>query len=164
VNVGSKEQSKQWMHTHSPNKPNTFKETSACQKADGDYFLGQERSANGGIHAERGTMSEVYCETLKKNSVGPYRTKGVDETWVSFVNVITKEQSKQWMHTHSPNKPNTFKETLSACQKADGDYFLGQERSANGGIHAARGTMSEVYCKTLKKNCVGPYRTKGVEC
>jgi hypothetical protein len=28
-----------------------------------------------------------------------------DETWVSFVNVETKEQSKQWMHTHSPNKP-----------------------------------------------------------
>jgi hypothetical protein len=27
-----------------------------------------------------------------------------DETWVSFVNIETKEQSKQWMHTHSPNK------------------------------------------------------------
>jgi hypothetical protein len=23
-----------------------------------------------------------------------------DETWVSFVNVETKEQSKQWMHTY----------------------------------------------------------------
>jgi hypothetical protein len=29
-----------------------------------------------------------------------------DETWVSILNVETKEQSKQWMHTHSPNKPN----------------------------------------------------------
>jgi hypothetical protein len=28
-----------------------------------------------------------------------------DKTWVSFVNVETNEQSKQWMHTHSPNKP-----------------------------------------------------------
>jgi hypothetical protein len=28
-----------------------------------------------------------------------------EETWVSFVNVETKEQSRQWMHTHSPNKP-----------------------------------------------------------
>jgi hypothetical protein len=30
-----------------------------------------------------------------------------DETWVSFVNIETKEQSKQWIHTHiySPNKP-----------------------------------------------------------
>jgi hypothetical protein len=23
-----------------------------------------------------------------------------DETWISFVNVETKEQSKQWMYTH----------------------------------------------------------------
>jgi hypothetical protein len=35
------------------------------------------------------------------------------ETWVSFVNVETKEQSKQWMHIHSPNKPHKFKQTLS---------------------------------------------------
>jgi hypothetical protein len=28
-----------------------------------------------------------------------------DETWLSFVNVESKEQSKQWMHTHSPDKP-----------------------------------------------------------
>jgi hypothetical protein len=32
-----------------------------------------------------------------------------DETWLSFMNVGTKEQSKQWMHTHSPNKPKKFK-------------------------------------------------------
>jgi hypothetical protein len=36
-----------------------------------------------------------------------------DETWVQFVNADTKEQSKQWMHTHSPNKPKKFKQTLS---------------------------------------------------
>jgi hypothetical protein len=59
-----------------------------------------------------------------------------DETWVSFVNVETKDQSKQLMHTHSPDKPKTFKQTLSACQKADGSCFLGQKRSADGGIHA----------------------------
>jgi hypothetical protein len=35
------------------------------------------------------------------------------ETWVSFVNVETKEQSKQWMHTHSPNKPRKFKQSLN---------------------------------------------------
>jgi hypothetical protein len=33
-----------------------------------------------------------------------------DETWLSFLNVETKEQSKQWMHTHSPHKPKKFKE------------------------------------------------------
>jgi hypothetical protein len=30
-----------------------------------------------------------------------------------------------------------FKQMLTACQKADGSYFLGQERSADGGIRAA---------------------------
>jgi hypothetical protein len=28
-----------------------------------------------------------------------------DETWVSSMYVGTKEQSKQWMHTRSQNKP-----------------------------------------------------------
>jgi hypothetical protein len=74
------------------------------------------------------------------------------------VNVETKKQSKQWMHTHSPNKPKKFKQTF-ACQKADGSCFLGQERTAYGGIHATRDTMSGVYCETLKKK-----RTKGMEC
>jgi hypothetical protein len=37
-----------------------------------------------------------------------------DDTWVSFVNVETKEQSKQWMYTHPPNKLKKFKQTLSA--------------------------------------------------
>jgi hypothetical protein len=50
-----------------------------------------------------------------------------DRTWVSFVIDDIKKQSKQWMHTHSPNKPKKFKQT-SACQKADGNCFLGQER------------------------------------
>jgi hypothetical protein len=51
-----------------------------------------------------------------------------DETWLSFVNVETKEQSKQWMHTHSQNKHKNFKQMLSPCQKADGNCFLGQDR------------------------------------
>jgi hypothetical protein len=31
-----------------------------------------------------------------------------DETWVSSANAETKEQSKQWMRTHSPNMPKKF--------------------------------------------------------
>jgi hypothetical protein len=60
-----------------------------------------------------------------------------DVTWVSFVNVETKEQSKQWMHTHSPNKSKKFKH-MSACQETDDNCFLGQERSAYGGICAIK--------------------------
>jgi hypothetical protein len=37
-----------------------------------------------------------------------------DETWVSFVNVKTKDNLKQWMHKHSPNKPKKFKQMLVA--------------------------------------------------
>jgi hypothetical protein len=36
------------------------------QKADGNCFLGQERGADGGIHAARDHLSSVFCETLKK--------------------------------------------------------------------------------------------------
>jgi hypothetical protein len=39
------------------------------------------------------------------------------------VNVETKEQSKQWMLIHSPNKPKKLKQMLSACQKFDGNVF-----------------------------------------
>jgi hypothetical protein len=37
-----------------------------------------------------------------------------DEACDSFVNVETKEQSKQWMHTHSPSKLERFKQMLSS--------------------------------------------------
>jgi hypothetical protein len=33
------------------------------------------------------------------------------ETWVSFVNVEIKEQSKHWMHTDLPDKLKEFKQT-----------------------------------------------------
>jgi hypothetical protein len=61
-----------------------------------------------------------------------------DETCGLFMNVKTKEQSKQRMRTHSPNKLKKIKQTLSACQKPGGNCFLVQERSADGGIHATR--------------------------
>jgi hypothetical protein len=64
------------------------------------------------------------------------------ETWVSFLNVETREQSKQWMHTHLPKKLKKFKRTLSACQKADGSCFLGEERSSDGGSYAKRTTTT----------------------
>jgi hypothetical protein len=55
----------------------------------------------------------------------------------------------QWIHTHSPNKPKKkFRQTSSACQKADGSCFLGEERSADSGTHAIRGqnTARSVLC------------------
>jgi hypothetical protein len=88
-----------------------------------------------------------------------------DETWVSFVNAETNEQSKQWMHMHSPKKLTKFSQTLSTSKLRDQNRFLRQERGADGGIHAIRdhNNVTSVLRKT-KKNCVGPFRTKGVDC
>jgi hypothetical protein len=86
-----------------------------------------------------------------------------DETWVTFVNVETKKQSKNWMYIHSPNKLGKLKQTLSACHKADGNSFLGQGRSSDGGIHARDHNVKSVLRNT-KKNCVRRFRTNGVEC
>jgi hypothetical protein len=68
VNVETKEQLKQWVHAHSPNKAKKFKQTSACQKADGNCFLGQERSAYGGIHAtkDHNDVRRILQSTKKK--------------------------------------------------------------------------------------------------
>jgi hypothetical protein len=67
VNVETKEQSKQWMHTHSPNKPKRFKQTSVCQKADGNCFLGQEGMLVVELMQQGTTItSQAYCERLKK--------------------------------------------------------------------------------------------------
>jgi hypothetical protein len=80
------------------------------------------------------------------------------------VNVETKEQSKQWMHTHSPSKPEKLKQT-SAYQKADGICFLGQERSSDGGIYASRDCSNiRSVLQDTTKDCLGSFREKGVEC
>jgi hypothetical protein len=53
-----------------------------------------------------------------------------DGTWVSFVNVETKEQSKQWVHTCSPYKPKHFKQMLSARNLLALFSGTGKERSS----------------------------------
>jgi hypothetical protein len=88
-----------------------------------------------------------------------------DETRDSFVNVEIKEQPNYWMHTHSPHKPKTFNRTLSACQKAEATVFW--ERKGVPMVEFLRkGTKMtlDVYVETHKKNCIGPFRTNGVEC
>jgi hypothetical protein len=48
-------------------------------------------------------MTLTFLERYHKNgdeSVSRIIQVTGGETWVSFVNVETKEQSKQWIHTH----------------------------------------------------------------
>jgi histone-lysine N-methyltransferase SETMAR len=73
-----------------------------------------------------------------------------DETWVKFANVETKEQSRQWMHTHSLLKPRKLKQLsdrkLMATVSWDRKGVLLIE-------FMEPGTMitSETYCETLNK-------------
>jgi hypothetical protein len=74
---------------------------------------------------------------------------------VSLVYAETREQSKQWMHIYSPNMLKKLNKNLSSCQRADETCFLGQERSADGGIHATKdhNNIRSVLQNTKKTTC-----------
>jgi hypothetical protein len=64
--------------------------------------------------------------------------------------VETKEQSKQWMHTHSPNKLKKFKQT--SARKLVAALFWGRKGVKMVEFMQQRTTiLSEMYCKTSKK-------------
>jgi hypothetical protein len=67
------------------------------------------------------------------------------------MNVETKEQSKQWMHTHSPDKPKKFKQMLSA-RKLMAAVFLDRKRVMMVEFMQQGTTiLSEVYCMQNNK-------------
>jgi hypothetical protein len=73
-----------------------------------------------------------------------------DETLVLFVKVKTKEQSKQWMLTHSPNKLKKFKQTLSG-RKLVAAVLWDRKRVMIVEFMQQEITItSQVYCRTLK--------------
>jgi hypothetical protein len=78
------------------------------------------------------------------------------------VYVETKEQSKEWMHTHSPNKLKKFKQTSTRKLRATVFWAMKGVLMVK---FMQQGTTitSEVYCKTVK-TCIGPFRMKGAEC
>jgi hypothetical protein len=66
VNVETKEQSKQWMHTHSPDKPKQFKQTSP-RKLMASVLWDRKGVLMVEFMQQRTTAtSEVNCEALKK--------------------------------------------------------------------------------------------------
>jgi hypothetical protein len=67
------------------------------------------------------------------------------------MNVETKEQSKQWMDTHSQNKPKKFEQTLSA-RKLMGTVSWDRKGALMVEFMQQGTTVtSEVYCETLKR-------------
>jgi hypothetical protein len=74
-----------------------------------------------------------------------------DETWVSFVNVETKEHSKHWMHTHSSKKPKHCKHALCA-RKLVAAVFWDRKGGLMVKVTQQETTItSQVYCRTLKE-------------
>jgi hypothetical protein len=73
-----------------------------------------------------------------------------DETWLSFVNFETKEQSNHWIHIHSPKKLKKLKQT--SARKLMATVLWGRK-----GVlmveFKQQGTtiMSEVYCEKTRK-------------
>jgi hypothetical protein len=107
---------------------------------------------------------ERYLEDDDENLNHIVRVTG-DETWVSFVNVETKEQSKQWMHTHSPNKSIKFKQTQSVRKLMTGVFWDTKGVLMVEFMQQGTTVTSEVYCKTQKKNYVRPaIQNKDLEC
>jgi hypothetical protein len=68
-----------------------------------------------------------------------------DETWVSFVNVELKEQSKQWMHTYSSNKPEKFRKLMATVFWGKKEVLMVEF------MQQGATTTSEVYCRDTKK-------------
>jgi hypothetical protein len=66
VNVETKGQSKQWMHAQSPNKLNQFKQILSARKLIATVFWDRKGVLMVDFMQQGSTMSEVYCETLKK--------------------------------------------------------------------------------------------------
>jgi hypothetical protein len=72
-----------------------------------------------------------------------------EETWVSFVNVEIKQQSKQWMYTHSPHKPTKLKHT-SARKVMAALFWVRKGELMVEFTQQGTSVTSEVHCETQK--------------
>jgi hypothetical protein len=66
------------------------------------------------------------------------------------LNVETKEQSKQWMNTHSPHKPKKFKQTLPARKPVATVFWTRKGALMVEFMQQGTAVMSDVYRETLK--------------
>jgi hypothetical protein len=53
-----------------------------------------------------------------------------------MLNVETKEQSKQWMHTHSQNEPKILNQHCLPARKLIAAVFWDGKGAADGGFYA----------------------------
>jgi hypothetical protein len=75
VNVETKEQPKQWMHAHSPNKMKNFKQM--CARKLMAAVLWDRKGVLMVEFMQQGT-TVVYCETIKKTALGHSERKALN--------------------------------------------------------------------------------------
>jgi hypothetical protein len=68
-----------------------------------------------------------------------------------FMNDETKEQSKKWVHTYSPNTPEKRKQTLPAGKLLAALFWVWKEVLKVEFMQQGTIIMSEVFYETLKK-------------
>ncbi|GBM48072.1 hypothetical protein AVEN_34396-1 [Araneus ventricosus] len=87
-----------------------------------------------------------------------------DETWVHYETEETKEQSKQWMHSHSPSrKPVKFKRTFSTqklCLQCFGNVKVFSWWNS---CHVAQPSL-QLRTARLYNVFEGQFRTREEEC
>jgi hypothetical protein len=135
------------------------------------------------LHAKNMSAAEIHRELCKavygQNMIG----EGTVRQWRRMfkygrTNVHDEERSVRPaicsddfvqsgdQNIHQTNRKSLNKLSLSAGKLMDCNCFLGQERSTVGGIRETRdhNNIRRVLRNTQKKNCVGPFRTKGFQC
>jgi hypothetical protein len=83
-----------------------------------------------------------------------------DEALGLFLNVKTKEQSKEWTHTHSPNKLEKFIQTSAG--KLTATVFRAKKGVLLVGFMHQWTTIASEVCFEAQ-NCIGPFREKSME-
>jgi hypothetical protein len=87
--------------------------------------MGSENSHGRAQNAENGfgfNFLQLYHKDWDDFLIHILRITG-DESWVSSVNAESKEQSKQWMRTHSPNRQNIFNKRCLSARKLMATVF-----------------------------------------
>lgn len=74
-----------------------------------------------------------------------------DETWVSYVNVEQKAQSREWGHTSSPRKPVKCRQTFSTKKLMATVFWDRKDVLLVEFMERGTTINSTVYCETLKK-------------
>jgi hypothetical protein len=111
--------------------------------------MGSEKSSR--VHTKRREWLQLDFGAISQRWRWIYHIVCVtcDESWVSFLNAAKNEQSKQWINTNSPNKPEQPKR-LPARKLIATVFWDRKEALVVKFMQQGTTITSEMYCETLK--------------